>query len=489
LVRDTIADRLRRAEQGVPLVSQADEASAGSAGAVRATMLARATRAPRTNAAAVRAIRELRNFLNVNPSLLSVPGAVAHRHWDILLEAFTFAEAARGTRACPWRRARRPQDPSVARLASTGRAYLERTGHAEPGPWARSKATATAFGVRDADDVRHHPPIFTWELVEGLRLRPAPSSPWEMAAAALLVIASLNARSKESATGLLLGEVEAAGAGEVIVSAAPRAKVTRVRATRRPRLASRPVALRHWLVRKHLTPWILWHRRHGSPASALLFPAIYASKPRNHTSQGFLANGQWIEPMRRWPDRAIGAAMEQYVHRLQGRTFHGFRAGNNRELRRRAEVSVVTRRRLHERTLRPVVGSEEAYDEPFAEDYASATEALGRLRIERSRDGLLTVTATSASAGEDPKDWVAAAVAAVAAPDETESSSDSDADDSGDEGVAAAGAQFDCQRCGRLVTRADYGWLCDEDGCDWGVCTRCHPGGARAPLRCPEHEP
>lgn len=488
-VRDVIADHLRRAEQGLPSVSQEDEATAGSAGAARATMLVRATRAPRTDAAAQRAVREVRSFLIANPSLLRVAGAVSHTHWDVLLEAFTFAEAARGTRACPWQRARRPQDPSAARLAATARAFLERTGHAQPGTWARSKAIATAFGVRDADDVRHHPPIFAWELVEGFRLRPAPATPWEMAAAALLVVAALNARSKESCTGLLVEEVEAAGACEVRVSAAPRAKVTRVRATQRPRLASRPVALRHWLVRSHVIPWLEWHRRHGSPGSALLFPAIYAKKPRNGTAQGFLANGQWVEPMRRWPDRAVVAAMERYVHNLGGRTFHGFRGGNNRELRRRADVSVVTRRLLHERTLRPVVGSEEAYDEPFAEDYASATAALGRLRIERAKDGLLTVTASSASAGEDPRDWVAAAGAA-AAPKAVADMSSSDSDGSGDDSevVAAAGSQFDCQRCGRHVSLGDYGWLCDEDGCAWGVCTRCHPGGARAPLRCPEHD-
>jgi hypothetical protein len=170
--------------------------------------------------------------------------------------------------------------------------------------------------------------------------------------------------------------------------------------------------------------------------------------------------------------------METYVFKLRGRTFHGFRAGNNRELRKAPGVSVVTRRSLHERTLKPVVGSEEAYDEAFAEDYAAATSILGRLRIERSDDGLLTVTATSASAGEDPGDWVA-----VERPLQLMREDDSD--------VASASAgdddTYDCARCGKHVGHRDYGYMCDYGDCSWGVCTACHRRGARAALHCPQH--
>lgn len=46
-----------------------------------------------------------------------------------------------------------------------------------------------------------------------------------------------------------------------------------------------------------------------------------------------------------------------------------------------------------------------------------------------------------------------------------------------------------CGRCQRPVLPSDHGWFCEESDCSWGVCTRCHRGGQRRALRCPEHTP
>ena len=156
-------------------------------------------------------------------------------------------------------------------------------------------------------------------------------------------------------------------------------------------------------------------------------------------------------------------------------------------MRRNPAVSAVTRRRLHERPLRPLIGSEAAYDDPFAEDYAEATAVLGRLRIEQSVDGLLTVTATSASAGRVPTDWVAAPAALSIAEREDESASASDSGSSASSEHDGGGEEYDCGRCGRHLGRTDYGWKCDNPNCPWGACPSCHPGGTRARLLCPKH--
>ena len=473
------------AEAGRPHVSAGDARAAGSEDAARSAAAVRATRAARTRTAATHAVREVRRFLEANPQLLAASRRLGANEWDAVMEAFVFAEAAGQSVSCPWRRARRPQDPSAARSAGTARALLERLGYVTESTWGRSRAMATSFGVLDPDDVRHHPPIFTWELVEGLRNQPPPSSPWEMAGASLLTLAAISAKSKCSCLALLVREVEAVGSDSIRVSAGPRQKITRARATGRQRKQTRPVVLKHWLIETHVIPWLRWHERHESPGSALFFPSVYDRRPPAATGHEFRAEGQWVEPVRQWSDRSITLVMQKYVYRLGSRTFSGFRAGNNRELRRCPDVSAVTRRSLHERSLRPIIGSEEAYDAPFAEDFASATARLGRMRIEQSPDGLLTVTATSESAGQVASDWVStqsAAAGTAASP----SSSDDDASSTDDEG--GGGASFNCARCNRAVGVRDYGWLCDSPGCEWGVCTACHKGGHRTRLLCPRHE-
>lgn len=479
-VREHLLQLSAQAAAGRPFVSVTDARLAGSAEAAAATLTIRATRAKRTTDGATRAIRNIREFIEANPTLLATVGPPTLDAWDVAVEAFVYAEASGQAAACPWRRARRPQDPSAARGAASARALLDRLGYTPGAAWTRAKAMAQSFGVHDPEDVRHHPPVFTWELVEGLRLAPAPATPWELAAAALLCIGSLNGRAKGQALSLLVGEVQVVGADTVRLTAGHRTKVMRARATQRQRRQPQPIVLRHWLVERHVIPWAMWHQRVKSPPSALFFPSITAGRTSAATPQGFTASGQWVEPVRQWTDRALAAALAKYVYRLDGRTFHGLRAGNNRELRRREGVSAVTRRSLHQRTLRPVIGSEEAYDAPFAEDYASATQALGSLRIESGKDGLLTVTATSASAGEDPTDWVPVASPMRLAPADNVTSSDSDTSEGGEE--------LDCGRCGKHLSGKDYGWLCDREGCTWGVCTSCFTGGPRTVLLCPAHQ-
>lgn len=493
--RTVLMDELRSAEAGRPRLGCTDTTTTGSEDKAIATARARTTRAASTTAAAVRAVRDVREFVERNPELAGGRGDPTHDTYDIVIEAFVFVEAAAESGgACPWRRARGPRQASAARNAGVARALLERLGWSRGGTWTRVKAMENAWGVRDADDGGSHTvPIFTWELVEGLRRR-TPKSPWEMAGAAMATIGTLHGKRGGGAKKLKVGEVEVVG--ENAVSIATRARVKkRALASARANTNPRSFVLRHWLVGATIVPWLEWHMRRKSPPSALLFPSITQRRSPRPTPLGYQANGMWVEPMREWSARQTREWLLQFVPDLGARGFHGFRAGNNRELRRWRDVHDITRRALHERSLKPLVGSEAHYDEPFAEDYAKATEVLGRLRIERDRRGLLTVTATSESAGQ-ANDWVGVAEPIELAPaaaehgddDEESSSSESESDASSVVGEGGRESrQYDCGRCGVTVTRTDYGFLCDTEGCSWGTCTSCHPGGHRAALRCPDH--
>lgn len=499
--RDDVLHELRLVEVGTPRVSVEDIAAAGSAAAASAAVRARAVRASSTDAGGKRAVRQLREFLVANPALLARPGPATGESYDILVEAFVFAEAAvTEGQPCPWSRARRPQDPSAARGAGAARGLLDRLGWSRGTTWTRSRAMGKAWSVRDDTAVSHTEPIFAWELVDGLRLRP-PKSPWEMAGAAMSVIGVLHAKRVSGVKRLRVGEVARVAEDAVSVTTTVKVKARATASKKRGGGKGKPFVLRHWLVRDHLLPWLEWHGRRRSPDSALLFPAITARRSPAATALGFATNGMWVEPMRQWSARQVAAWLQLFIPNIGTRGFHGWRAGNNRELRRRREVHDVTRRALHERSLRTIIGSEAHYDEAFAEDYAEATEVLGRMRIERDpRSGLLTVTATSDSAGEH-QDWVGVArPLALAVADDggsdtdgSESTSDGGSDgDSSDAGnvVGDAGREsrsYRCGRCGDAVTERDYGFMCDIPGCAWGTCTACHPGGSRAKLLCPDH--
>lgn len=500
--RDLVVEELRKAEVGIARVAE-EEAEVVGREAMAHTMRVRGTRAPRTQHAAGRALRMIREFVEANPGLMaSARGTPSHVTYDTIVEAFVFAEEAGAAGdTCPWRRARRPQDASAARTAGAARAALERTGWSRGSTWSRARAMAKAWGVNDPEDVQHHRPIFVWELVEGLRLAPAPKAPWELCGVAMAVVSALGARRGGGAAAVKVGEVAITGPDVVEVAPRARPKQHRERASRRPRRQARPVVLRHWLIAAHVVPWIRWHQRKKSPPSALLFPRISRDRPRNASSLGFSAERQWVEPVQEWTPRQRKAILTQYVHNLGDRTFHGFRSGNQCELRRWPQVSAVTRRVLHERSVRHLIGSEAAYDEVFAEDFAEAVERLGQLRIERTPAGLLSVVASSESAGRLPGDWKtipggpltlpadeAQRAEAAAVADGTSSSGASSDDDAVVGDGDRATRVFNCGRCGQRLAARDYGYLCDIRGCKWGTCTTCHPGGAKTELRCPKHQ-
>lgn len=498
--RDLIVDELMRAEAGEPRLTSADVEMAGSAAAARSAVRVRAVRSGSTNSAAARAVRYVREFVLANPAIAARSGRPDHNAYDTVIEAFVWAEEAGvAGKPCPWVRARRRQDPSAARSAGAARALLERLGWSRGAMWVRSRGMERAWTVRDDSGSRLTPPIFAWELVEGFRLR-APRTPWELAGAAMAVLGATHAKRGGGVKLLKVGEVSRAGDSAVVVRARVKVKA-RASAAGQGASGARAatVVLRHWLIRKHVLPWLQWHERHASPGSALLFPSITAKRSPAPTPLGFEAEGkQWVEPLRQWSARQVHEWLNQFVPNLGPRAFHGFRAGNNRELRRSKEVHDVTRRALHERSLKPAIGSEAHYDETFAEDFAAATERLGQLRIERDdASGLLTVTATSASAGE-LDDWVPVKnpIALQAPTDgghDSDSSSSEGSDDSGSGGNAVGDGgketrAYNCGRCGVAVGARDYGFMCEVQTCTWGTCTTCHPGGARASLYCPEHD-
>jgi hypothetical protein len=252
------------------------------------------------------------------------------------------------------------------------------------------------------------------------------------------------------------------------------------------------------MVRDVLAPWIRWLRDTGAVGTQYLFPSLVRRRSaRAVTANGRLVDGDmWMEPLRTWSSRAVAAALAQAVG-AAGEWFHGLRAGNNIELRRHrasgAEaVGDVTRRVLHGRSVRDLIGSEEAYTEVFLEDLCAATRVLGALRIERVADGLCT-TGRSASAGERA-DWVSCAAQVVPEADLREEPASETSSSGDEEGVSADGpggsvyhGVVRCGRCGRHLRRRDHGWMCDVPGCTWGVCPPCHPAGGRGPLLCPAH--
>ena len=523
-VREGILQELAAMSEGRFMVSQREAELWGSAGAAAAAAQVRATRGDSTTAAARRCARQARAFLEANAGLLDVAGEPTADAYDILVDAWIVARCE--PELSPWRTCPAMGRGADPRVAGTLRSGLERTGYARGATWERSRATARALGVNDPADAQHAIPIFVWELAEGI-LAAGIQTVWDQCAAALLTLTALGARRKGAATNLLVGQVRLVGECAVEVSPRQRPKQQRVRAGGRPRRQRRPVIIYHWMIRDYVAPWIRGQTKRRSAASARLFPSITREAPRGAAAElGVRAGGMWLHPGRSWSARQLQYACAKFVRECNGRSVQGFRSGNNIELRRRRDVvSDVTRRTLHERSVKELIQSEIAYDEVFAEDFAEATRLLGSLRIERSVEGLLTVTATNATSGEDQRQWEPLAhplairsdpKSAVAgggdgpSPDggsvasgsgqTTSSSSD---DDSGDDDSSAAESStgdlvvgdggpetryLTCQRCSAAMGAEDYGFVCDEEGCTWGVCPSCHPGGARAPLRCPRHQ-
>jgi hypothetical protein len=128
-----------------------------------------------------------------------------------------------------------------------------------------------------------------------------------------------------------------------------------------------------------------------------------------------------------------------------------------------AGVTPVVRFRCQLRSLRPLLGSEAAYDRVCEDEARAASRALGSFRIVQGVVGLSAV-ARSASQGRY-NDWVPCEPREAPPPI----------------------SSYTCQRCGEEVEEEDEGGsLCDSPGCVWGLCTSCHPDPS-APLLCPQH--
>lgn len=491
-VRVALCEELRRAEREEPRLSEDEVELAGGRAAARAVASARATRAPATVANARTALRQLLAFVEANPRLLRARVPLTGDIYDIAVEAWLLTRC--GGDSSPW--CATGAGTGGPRAGGTARAMLDRLGYSRGSAWTRATVMARALGATDAHDVVHHLPVFVWELAEGLAQRP-PCTLWESAAAALVVLGALAARRKSGAGLLLLEQVQQTGPTSVSIAPRHRPKPHRQRVQARRELCPRVVVVKHWLVAKYVIPWLQWHARRPGPANGYLFPSIVdMSRVRVRTSVGRAVGSQWwVEPLRRWSQDATTAAVRRCLLSPEGRTFQGLRVGNNIELTRLRSVSTATRRTLHERSLKPLIGSEEAYIESFAEDFEAATQELGKLRIARRPDGLLSVAATSASAGEVPSDWVATPAAEwFAAQPVAEEGEDADGSDGSSSAFSSVVGDGDestretvCGRCGRKLGRRDYGFLCDHPTCKWACCVDCHPGGASADLWCPPH--
>lgn len=489
--REVLIEELTRAADGVPRIDEAERRRIGVR-AAEAAAAARATRAPRTETAARLATRQLLRFIQNNPRLLCAPEPISAEAYDVAIEAWLLARS--GT-----------SDVWCANGAGTGgpgvggavRALLDRLNYSRDNTWTRSTAMSRVLGAGEREDATHYAPVFLWEVAEGLRTR-RPISLWEAAAAALVVLGATAARRKSGATLLLVEQVTQVAANTVSIAPRHRPKQRRQRALAR-RTAPRTVVVQHWMIGAYVIPWLSWHQRSRSAGNGYLFPSIVENqRARSRTSLGRVVGGRfWVEPLRKWSQAAVTAAVRRCLLDPDGRTFQGLRVGNNIEMSRFPSVRHVTRRTIHERSLAPIIGSEEAYTAPFAEDFAEATRSLGSLRITRGKDGILTVVARSASAGEDPTDWVVTptavqlpAVAAAVA--ELSSDGSSSGDDDDEQEVVGDGDRntrnVPCGRCGRQLKARDYGFLCDVEPCRWACCTDCHPGGTQQPLYCPRHQ-
>jgi hypothetical protein len=495
--RDELLHTLGAAAAGHPAVDTAATAVVGAAQAAAAAQM-RATRAARTDAGARSALGQVAAFVRLNHPLAAEVPYVTDQVWDSVMEAFLTAKVDPPTgyawqRPSGWGAAGTPGGAG----STTNKAVhaLRRLGYIG-GPLVRLGVAARALGCGDKEDAVHASPVFAWRVCAGVQ-DTAAATVWDRCARALVALACLSAGRRGTATTLLLEQVVLTDDPDVVLlTARLRQKTQQERATRRPRRTAQPVAIEHWMVRAAVVPWVRWLRVKGAAGTQYLFPSLVRRQvARAVTVNGRLVEGGlWLEPMRPWSARAIAAALALVVG-AAGESFHGLRAGNNIELRRHratesGAVEDVTRRALHGRSVRDLIGSEVAYSETFLEDFQAATRVLGGLRIERVAGGLCT-TGRSASRGER-SDWqrcaalVVPAADLVVAPSDGDSSGEEEEEDAGGDGSLFRGSVA-CGRCGRHLSVSDHGFMCDSPGCTWGVCPPCHPAGLRGPLRCPEH--
>ena len=476
--------RVERAQPAPPDLSHIAAPSARDEQEEEALQALRSHRAPRTNEAVAATCRSIRALLAANVGR-ATQAAASGDAWDRVLEAWVVARV--DPERSPWKvpagwRSGGYDAAATEKAAASWRAAMVRLRYAKEDSWPRSRSMGRGLGGVDAEGNHGKPPLFAWEVLRGLRLRP-PASTWDRGAAALLTVGMLSASRRGNARRIILGNVTKLSDDSVSLRFTERPKPARDRQLVADGKHDRPLRLRHWAVRRYLLPWVEYLKGEGLHGTALLFPSMVRVGPRIvRTDVGRLVGDLWCEPLREWSDRALVAAIGRFVESPANRTFQSLRVGNNIELRRSRDVSDVTRRLLHGRSVKDLIGSEIAYNEVLAEDLAGATARIGSLRIVRQPDGLLSCTATSASAGETD-DWVpiAGAVAFEALDQVDSSESESDPDDTR--------VQYNCFRCGVVVRKSHHGYLCDHAGCASGTCVRCHPGGDASTLWCPRHDP
>lgn len=485
-VREDLLAEVAAAVEGRPRVDTAGGATTPGAALMAAQL--RATRAPATERGARYTLRQLAQFVEANSSLAADAEELTEAVWDAVMEAFLIAKVdpphPHGWRRLPgWGRVA-PSGAGASVAAAT--AALGRLGRG-PTAWPRTAAMRRALGCGDADDVVRVEPIFAWEVWQGVRNLGSALSVWELGARALVALGTVCGGRTGSMSRVLLEELQSTDDPRVWVfrpragrGAPAREKQQRARATMRGRRrGAATLTLEHWALQACVAPWVRVLRSWGCVGSMYLFPSLVR---RQHGRARAVQDGLWMDEARPWTARAVLAALRFVVgERLEGRSWQGLRAGGNMELRRFGDaVTDATRRTLHGRTLRPLLGSEVAYAEVFGEEIRDATRRLGELRVERIA-GQLVTTGVSPSAGEFD-DWEEMPVARPLGVDPPSSESSDD-----DDSRAVEGGE--CGRCFRLLGVRDHAWLCDEPACSWAVCLACHPGGQREPLWCPRHAP
>jgi hypothetical protein len=485
--RGAMLHQLTRATAGLP----AEERSRGVlAPSITARVVGSlATRAAGTEAGATRCLRRVHDYVELNEGILSsTVGPPTARHWDEVLEAFMVAVAdagvdgdagLRGWRTPGDRPLSWPAAPlsaaAAARETATARARVEALGFCA-GPWPLQRAQARAIGAQDPEDrQKMSAPIFAWEVGPGgpRRVRePWVSCAWAMAS----LLATAGGRIGKVGT-LTLGGVSEVVGDTVTIRFDGFHKDQRRRGTRRVRRKRRAITMANWRIQAYLQPWLVWRRANTVSQDELLFPSmVRRTRARAVSPAGRLVEGDlWLEPHRPWSSDQTRQAWPQVLSSpAVGRTSHGFRGGGMCEMERTG-VDPVVRRRVQMRSLRSLLGSEASYSEAWVDDITAATRHLGSIRVVQVEAGL-AVVATSASAGAHD-DWVrVVAPPIVRLPPEEPSSEDE------------AAFSFSCGRCGARVEEDDPGGvLCDERGCEWGVCTTCHTR-PDVPLLCPRHK-
>jgi hypothetical protein len=475
--RRRIMDTLGRAAMGGTAADAVAMEVVGRGAAATAQRM-RGVRRYSTVCASAGTMRQVVAFMESNPTMANGSRAVTNDVWDVVLETFLIAKVNP-----PGHEWVRPGRWSACRAAVAGKevgavvAALERMGHVEGASWSRLKAQRGALGCGDTTRPRKEP-IFVWEFAARAR-GGRPVGAWERCAWALVTVSSIGAGRIGVVSTMEMRHIKTTTLDSVVVVDVDAAhKGDRERVVRRG--AHRPVALEHWMVARFLTPWVREMRAAGAGDTAYLFPSMVDMRyARIKSAVGRVMDGLWLEPVRAWSPLAIERALDLTLEARNGRTMHCCRGGNNRELRKVEDVSDVTRRTIHGRSVKDLIGSEDAYADVFIEDFRAATRSLGSKRIERML-GMYSMVATSASAGE-LEDYIptASPIAIEEEPDEDESTG---------EDVPAGARGYRCGGCRRTVRARDHGFGCDIEGCLWGLCVTCYPPRARrARLLCPAH--